>query len=158
MAVYLTILLLDKKSAVISTSVYLLIGFVGLPVFSGFTGGVGKLFGPTGGYLVGYLVLSWSAGSILETIQNLKKDRMILQKKAEGENRKGRMLKQILALFSGTLGLYFFGTFWLMYQSNLTFLAALSVGVLPFVIFDAIKILAAVVLGNSIKKRISFMV
>ena len=135
MVIYLTIILLDKKRATISVVVYLLIGFVGLPVFAGFTGGAGKLLGPTGGYLIGYLVLSLVAGTILEKIEKVK----------------------ILALSMGTIGLYLIGTMWLMFQSKLSFMSALTVGVLPFVVFDVIKILIAVVLGNSIRKRMHNM-
>ena len=135
MAIYLTIILLDKKRATISVAVYLLIGFVGLPVFSGFTGGAGKLLGPTGGYLIGYLALSWVAGTVLERLER----------------------SMILALSIGTVGLYLVGTLWLMFQSKLDFVTALSIGVLPFIIFDIVKIIAAVMLGNSIKKRIGNM-
>lgn len=159
MAIYLAIILLDKKMAMISIVVYLLIGFVGLPVFSGFTGGAGKLLGPTGGYLIGYLVLSWTAGVMLEKF--LVTDRKKLSKKEAGAGKKYnfnnvRTGKQILALAIGTIGLYFFGTLWLMYQSKLGVWAALSVGVLSFIPFDMIKIAAAVWLGNSIKKRSNF--
>ena len=135
LVIYLTIILLDKKRATISVAVYLLIGFVGLPVFAGFTGGAGKLLGPTGGYLIGYLVLSLVAGTILEKIEKVK----------------------ILALSMGTIGLYLIGTMWLMFQSKLSFMSALTVGVLPFVVFDVIKILIAVVLENSIRKRMHNM-
>ena len=142
MAIYLTIILLDKKRAFISIAIYLLIGLVGIPVFAGFSAGAGKLFGPTGGYLIGYLALSFISGSILE-------------KSRQQGNRK--MLKQIFALSTGTFGLYFIGTLWLMCQSKLSLRTALSVGVLPFIIFDAIKIVMAVSIGNSIRKRISFL-
>ena len=135
LVIYLTIILLDKKRATISVAVYLLIGFVGLPVFAGFTGGAGKLLGPTGGYLMGYLVLSLVAGMILEKVERAK----------------------MLALSIGTIGLYLIGTMWLMFQSKLSFISALTVGVLPFVVFDVIKILIAVVLGNSIRKRMHNM-
>lgn len=138
MAIYLAIILLDKKRAVISTTIYLLIGLVGIPVFAGFSAGAGKLFGPTGGYLVGYLVLSFLGGSFLENV------------KYQGKQKIGY---QILALSMGTVGLYLFGTVWLMYQSRLNWITALSVGVVPFVIFDVIKILLAVSIGNSMKKR-----
>ena len=138
MAIYLTIILLDKKKVVISTLIYLLIGLVGIPVFSGFGAGAGKLFGPTGGYLIGYLALSFIGGSLLE------------RGKCQG---KGKLFNQILALSVGTFGLYFVGTVWLMCQSNLNLVTALSVGVFPFVVFDVIKILLAVSMGNSIKKR-----
>lgn len=135
LAIYLTIILLDKKRASISVAIYLLIGFVGLPVFSGFTGGAGKIFGPTGGYLVGYLALTWVGGSVLEKIKN-----------------------PIFALTIGTVGLYLLGTLWLIGQSNLDFSTAFTIGVAPFVVFDFLKIVAAAFLGNSIKKRIRFLV
>ena len=89
--VNLCILLLDKKKALISTAVYLLIGFVGIPVYSGFSAGAGKLFGPTGGYLIGYLVLSFLGGSFLENV------------KYQG---KQKVWYQILALSIGTIGLF----------------------------------------------------
>ena len=136
MVIYLTIILLDKKSATISVAIYLLIGFVGLPVFAGFSGGAGKLLGPTGGYLIGYLAMSWIAGSVLEKTEKLK----------------------VVALVLGTIGLYLIGTVWLVVQSKLSFVSALSVGVIPFVIPDTIKIIVAVALGNSIKKRIQRMI
>ena len=141
MAIYLTIILLDKKKALISTVLYLLIGLVGIPVYAGFGAGAGKLFGPTGGYLMGYLVLSFVGGNLLE------------KGRVQGNKR---ILAQFLALCTGTIGLYFIGTLWLMYQSKLTLMTALSVGVFPFVAFDVVKIILAISIGNSIKKRIKF--
>lgn len=160
MVVYLVVLLLDKKKATISVALYLLIGFIGIPVFAGFSGGVGKLFGPTGGYLLGYLALSWISGILLEKFS--QKDKGELNKKTEQRKEKiGKGIKtgkEMLALATGTVCLYLLGTFWLMLQSNMTFTAALSVGVVPFIVFDMIKIIAAVSVGNSIKKRISFLI
>ena len=155
MVIYLNILLFDKKQAVTSTAVYLLIGLTGIPVFSGFSGGAGKLFGPTGGYLIGYLFLCWLAGTILEVLEKLngKTENSDSEYQKQKTEKKRNGLRTILALSMGTIGVYCIGTIWLMYQSNLTFVEALSVGVLPFVVFDAVKILAAVGLGNSIKKR-----
>lgn len=142
MAIYLTIILLDKKNAVVSITIYLLIGLVGIPVFAGFSAGAGKLFGPTGGYLIGYLALSFLGGSFWEKVKHKGKQ---------------KVWYQIFALSMGTVGLYLFGTLWLMYQSKLNLITALSVGVFPFVIFDAIKMVLAVSIGNSIKRRISFL-
>ena len=156
MAVYLTIILLDKRNAMISVLLYLLIGFIGLPVFSGFGGGAGKLFGPTGGYLLGYLVLTKLAGSVLmigEKEANKKNGITRESAGSKSQNVKTRIQRQIVALVLGTLGLYLFGTLWLMLQSNLGFFTAVSVGVIPFVVFDAIKIVVAVFLGNEVKKR-----
>ena len=134
MVIYLTIILLDKKKACLSVLIYLLIGFVGLPVFSGFTAGAGKLLGPTGGYLIGYLALSWIGGSVLE-----------------------KMKRPILSLVVGTVGMYILGTLWLMGQSKLDLLTAFSVGFAPFIVIDFLKILGAVFLGKTIKKRITFI-
>ena len=58
LAVYLTVYVLGMKAGTISYLIYLLLGFAGLPVFSGFTGGVAKLAGPTGGYLVGFIFMA----------------------------------------------------------------------------------------------------
>ena len=135
MVIYLAIILLGKKKATISVAIYLLIGFVGLPVFAGFTGGAGKLLGPTGGYLIGYLVLCQIAGIVLEKKEKLK----------------------VVALILGTISLYLIGTIWLMIQSKMNFVSAISVGVLPFMVFDILKIVIAVGIGKNIKKRIGFL-
>ena len=137
LVIYLTIILLDKKRATSCVAVYLLLGLVGIPVFAGFTGGVGKLFGPTGGYLVGYLVLTWVSGEMIKRRKN-----------------KGNMLYLVVALTIGTMLMYVLGTLWLMYQSNLDFQVALGISVFPFLLFDILKIVVAVLIGNAIKIRI----
>ena len=62
MAIYLSLYLLGWKKGTVSYLIYLLMGFVGLPVFSGFTGGPAKLAGPTGGYIIGFIVMAVIAG------------------------------------------------------------------------------------------------
>ena len=57
-AIYLSLYLLDWKKGTVSYILYLLLGLVGLPVFSGFTGGIGKLAGPTGGYIIGFIPMA----------------------------------------------------------------------------------------------------
>ena len=89
---------------------------------------------------------------MLETL-NGKTENSDSEYQKQKTEKKSNELRKILALSMGTIGVYCIGTIWLMYQSNLTFVEALSVGVLPFVVFDAVKIVAAVGLGNSIKKR-----
>lgn len=142
MAIYLAIILLDKKKALTCTAIYLLIGLIGIPVFAGFSAGAGKLLGPTGGYLIGYLIVSYIGGILLEKGKNW------------GNKRK---LSQFFALSAGTLGLYFVGTVWLMYQSKLDWMTALTVGVVPFVLPDFIKIMIAISIGNAIKTRLKFL-
>ena len=58
LAVYLAVYVLGMKAGAVSYLVYLLLGMAGLPVFSGFTGGFGKLAGPTGGYLIGFIFMA----------------------------------------------------------------------------------------------------
>ena len=64
-AIYLALYLLDWKKGTVSYIIYLLLGLVGLPVFSGFTSGPGKLFGPTGGYLIGFIPMAIIAGMVI---------------------------------------------------------------------------------------------
>ena len=65
-AIYLSLYLLDWKKGTISYILYLLLGLVGLPVFSGFTGGIGKLAGPTGGYIIGFIPMAIIAGIVID--------------------------------------------------------------------------------------------
>ena len=57
MGVFLAILILGEKKGIISIVLYLLIGLIGVPVFSGFRGGIGAFFGPTGGFLIGFIFI-----------------------------------------------------------------------------------------------------
>jgi biotin transport system substrate-specific component len=66
LAIYFTVFILGWKRGTISYLIYLLIGLVGLPVFSGFSGGPGKLVGPTGGYLIGFIFMAIIGGFFIE--------------------------------------------------------------------------------------------
>ena len=68
LAIYLSLYVLGLNGATISYLVYLLIGMVGVPVFSGFSGGFGKLAGPTGGYLIGFIFLTLIAGLLMKLL------------------------------------------------------------------------------------------
>ncbi len=133
--VYFTVYVLGMKRALLSCIIYLLLGMVGLPVFSGYTGGLGKLMGPTGGYLIGYLVIAVIAGLFIDKWTS-------------------NYALCILGLVLGTAGCYLLGTVWLAYQNHMTFQAALAAGVLPFLIGDSIKIILAAVVGPIIRKRL----
>ena len=65
LVIYLAVYLLGMKGATISCLVYLLLGAVGLPVFSGYQGGLAKLTGPTGGYLVGFILMALICGFVM---------------------------------------------------------------------------------------------
>jgi len=131
---YLSVYILRKSDAVISCGIYLLIGFVGIPVFSGFTGGIGKVLGPTGGYMIGYLFLAFISGWFVERWNNY--------------------LLQGIGMIFGTAVCYLFGSMWLAYQAGMEFSAALAVGALPFIPGDIVKIMIGVMAGNVVKKRL----
>ena len=69
-AIYLSLYLLDWKKGTLSYLIYLLLGLVGLPVFSGFTGGLAKLAGPTGGYIIGFIPMAIIAGIVIDKFTN----------------------------------------------------------------------------------------
>ena len=127
-AVYITVYTLGMKSGTLSVLVYLCLGTAGLPVFSGFSGGLGKLAGPTGGYLIGFLFLALIQGFFMEHIP-------------------GQRLSSILGMIIGLAVCYTFGTVWLAGQMSLSFSAALSAGVIPYLPGDILKIIAAAIIG-----------
>lgn len=136
LVLFISIFLLGWKDSLISYTVYLLIGFAGLPVFSGFTGGVGKLAGPTGGYLLGFFFLILIEGLLLQYISHEKSIALI-------------------GMILGMASTYLFGTVWLAIQMKTTFMAALSLGVFPYLIGDAAKIIAAIVLAPMLRSRLA---
>jgi len=150
--IYLAGMVLGAKQGVISVLVYLLLGTVGLPVFSGFSGGIGILLGPTGGYLWGYIPCVLMAGLWKEKKRNSTKLNVNLT------NNKPRRMKQtacdMLAMLSGTMLCYVFGTLWFMavMDGSYTFAQALIVCVVPYFVFDAVKIMAAAVLGLPLRR------
>ena len=107
----------------------MLLGFVGLPVFAGFTGGISKLVSPTGGYLVGFIFTSVISGLIIEKF-NYKRIPNII----------------------GMIITYIFGTAWLAFGMGRTFMEALAVCVLPFLIFDFGKIIIVAIIGPELQK------
>jgi biotin transport system substrate-specific component len=115
---------------------YLVLGCVGLPVFGGGMAGIGVLLGPTGGYLWSYLPMCVLTG-LLYTFSERKK--LPFGK---------RMMWELLAGLCGLLICYFCGTLQYALIANVPFLAAISVCVLPFVLFDLGKLLLAFLLSD----------
>lgn len=141
LAICLTAMLIGWKKGTLACLLYLLLGFAGVPVFSSFTAGPGKLLGPTGGYLIGYLFLSLTAGFFAE-LANRNKTRSM------------RTAICIIGMAAGHLILYLFGTVWLTSQAGMTFSAALWAGVIPFLPGDAVKIILAVIVGGTLRERL----
>ena len=127
LVVYLAGCVLGAVDGTIAVAVYLLLGAVGLPVFSGFAGGVQKLIGVTGGYLVGYLPLATITGLV-------------------ADKAKHRWLV-VPGMVAGTVVLYALGTAWFMFQSGRTLAESMALCVVPFLPGDALKIAAATLAG-----------
>mgnify|MGYP000970339622 CR=1 FL=1 len=130
--VMLSGLLLAPRWALGAVGVYLLAGALGLPVFAGATGGIGRFFGPTGGYLVGYLpavlVVSWTV-----------------------RRRRAGPALMVAALVAGTAIVYLFGVAWLKTVTALPWSKALALGMLPFLPGDAVKIAAALPIARTLR-------
>lgn len=135
LAVFLTVFVLGTRNGLISYLIYFLLGFAGLPVFSGFAGGVGKVLGPTGGYLIGFFFLAGATGIFLERSH-------------------GRRSFILIGMFLGTLLCNLVGTLWLSFQLSISFTAALGIGVLPYLPGDMVKIAAAAMLGPVLRNAV----
>ena len=136
LVIYLAVILLGANLSTTSYVVYLLLGMVGLPVFSGYQGGIAKLAGPTGGYLIGFIFMAYISG--------------IFFKKS-----KHNIIITIIGMILGTAVAYLFGTIWFIFQMQCELSYALSVCVYPFIPFDIAKIVIAVFLGLAIRKALA---
>jgi biotin transport system substrate-specific component len=123
-------LLLGSRWGLTSMVLYLFVGAIGIPVFSGGRGGLPHFFGPTGGYLVGYALAAWVTGFV-------------------SERSRGRLIGEIFAVMAGTMVIYLFGLPWLKTVTQISWTKALMVGVLPFLIGDVIKACVALILARS---------
>ena len=133
-AFLLALFVLGGKGAFVATAVYLLLGMVGLPVFSGFRGGFGMLLGVTGGYLWGFLLASllfWGITAIF------------------GEKSK------ICAAIAASLSVYICGAVWFSVYASGGLIPVLLQGVLPYLLPDAVKFILAFSLSGRLKKVLS---
>ncbi len=131
-ALFLIAGLLPLSAALLSVSAYLLLGAAGLPIFSGFSGGFGVLFGPTGGFLWGFLLF-------------LAVQRLIYRLL----DRKYMLLSQL----AGLLVCYLCGAVWyLIYSHEASLLTVLCLTVLPFILPDLIKLSLAMLIIKRIGK------
>ncbi len=147
LAIYLIACLLGSKWGAASTLAYLLVGFVGLPVFSNYMGGAARLAGPTGGYLLGYLPMVLLAGGVVE----------LTLRRFGGESKADTVIAlvfQFLGMILGTAVLYAFGTAWYCFQAGVDLQTALWTCVIPFIPFDLLKMAAALAVGTPIRRRL----
>lgn len=130
--------MLGTKRGVLSTLIYILIGAVGIPVFAGFSGGLGCITGPTGGYIIGFLLTALAVG---------------LMTKLAGR----KVWSLVVGMVAGLVLCYAFGTAWFIFVNGqngtaMDLATALGYCVIPFLIPDAAKIAVAVILVNRLDK------
>ena len=135
LVIYFYPYLLGTRRAALCCLLYILLGAIGLPVFSGYTGGLQKLFGPTGGYMLGYFLIILFQGLAIRRFPN---------------NR----LVHAAGILLGTLGCYLVGTLWLGHLLGRTFVEALAAGVIPFIPGDIGKAAAALIVAPLIRARL----
>lgn len=140
--VFMTVGVLGGKRGSLAVLIYILLGAIGVPVFAGFSGGIGVILNTTGGYIVGFLfsaLVMWGMEALL-----------------------GRKpVIQIISMVLGLIVCYALGTAWFMvvYARNT---GAVGLGtvlgwcVIPFIIPDLVKIALAFVLSRKIRKYVSF--
>lgn len=127
-AIFLAIFVLGMKNGTISFIIYLLLGAVGVPVFSSFRGGLQVLAGPTGGYLIGFIFLALIMGFALDHFDR-------------------KLVPTIIGMIIGMVVCYAFGTVWLAKLLSLSFKEGLMMGVIPYLAGDVAKIIIAAIVG-----------
>ena len=132
--VFLAILVLGGKRGTAAVLLYIFIGFIGIPVFSGFKGGIGVILGNTGGYILGFIftaLLMW-------LFEFLFQNRL-----------------QMFSMLLGLLLCYLTGTLWYFFayagSNEHSITAILTYCVLPFIIPDCIKLVLAYFLGKKLR-------
>ena len=119
----------------LSIIVYVLLGIVGVPVFAGFKGGLGTITGPTGGYIIGYILCACLVGVIVKYTRD-------------------KIYQLCFAMVVGLTGCYILGTIWFMILSGNSLLVSLGYCVFPFLPGDVIKIILASIISIKLRSNI----
>lgn len=135
LAIGLVVTILGLRTGVLSVIIYILLGAVGMPVFSGMSGGLGIVVGPTGGYIIGFLPTAILMGLYLK-------------------NFGFTLPHAIIANIMGMVVTLAFGTVWLKIVADLTWTAAFMGGVAPFLIVGVLKAVLAAWLGIVVRRRL----
>lgn len=137
--VFISVYILGWHRTVITYVVYLLIGLAGLPVFSGFQGGLGKMAGPTGGYLIGFIFTAVIAGLFTK----FQEEKVLMNR-----------IRGMVGMILGMIVAYGFGTAWFCYSTGTGLSAALALCVFPFIPGDLVKMVIAVTTAPAMAEQI----
>lgn len=137
--IMLTAVILGAKKGAVSVAVFILLGAVGLPVFSGFKGGVQVLFGPTGGYIWSYIFMAVIIGLFASKLP---------------ERKWLAVVKLFLGCLAGIVVCYALGTAQFMAVQKMGLVKSLSACVIPFIPFDILKAAVASYVGFTVRKAL----
>jgi biotin transport system substrate-specific component len=132
-------LILGPVPGAAAVGLYLIAGIIGAPVFAGASGGIVRLMGPTGGFLIGYLLAAFTAGLIAGRPR---------------PERKTPLLRIIAAVSAGLLAVYLPGLAWLKFSTGRSWPAAIAGGFVPFIIGDVLKGIAAVLIAPRLRRTL----
>ena len=140
-ALFCTVGILGTRRGALAVLLYLALGLIGLPVFSGMTGGFAVLLGPGGGYLIGFILLVLISGRTMRLLPAWR-------------------FAPFLGMLLGLLTCYTAGALWYMCiwagtGAAVGFFAALSVCVLPYLLPDLCKLVLALIVSHAVKRHIS---
>jgi len=121
--------LLGKKYGTMSAVLYVLLGFIGLPVFAGFSGGAASVFGPTGGFILSFPIMAYIAGAF-----------------AERENT----VLLYVGLFLGAVINFTMGFLMFSFVTGSSFSVAFTATVLPFIVTAIIKVICIGLIGQKL--------
>lgn len=138
LVVYIAAAALGAKRAAAAVLVYVALGAVGVPVFSGYQAGFGVIVGATGGFVIGYIPLALIVGCSAALPMR-------------------RHCACALGMTAGTIVMYAFGTAWYMFITSSTLAVALTSCVVPFVGIDALKIAIATGISVPLSDRLAVM-
>jgi len=128
--------ILGKKLGALSQIIYLGLGSIGAPVFHNFTGGIGILLGPTGGFLFGFIPVAYVAGLFYEKYTNNK--------------------LRFSGLIISLVPIYIIGILWLSFITGISIEKAILVGGIPFILGDFVKSIIVFLVEKKVKNYIKF--
>ncbi len=162
--VLLCAVFLTKKDALLTQCMYLGLGALGLPFFSAGGGGIAKLFGPTGGYIVGFIFASFIVSFMMESYFYPRtrspqaypgvNEKTRLQAFGAGFYNIERKYSYTAGVMSlGMLTILFFGSLWLFFFMKVSFTKVLLLGAVPFVAGDILKVILAATIYCRVSER-----
>lgn len=135
-AIYLAGAVLPKKYALYSQLLYLLMGVIGLPVFANFTSGVGRILGPTGGYLLAYPLMAFLTALVVELFG------------------KKTLVSYVLGMLASLVVCYLFGSLWYVAVGHVSWAQSLLLTAVPFIATDLLKIAVFALLAAALNRAL----